>query len=468
MHISQFYPDTKLNFNVEGITANSKKVRKNFIFVCIKGQKNNGYKFINEALELGACLIISNHHKLGDKFLYVKDPKLEYIRILQIFYNYNQTIYTVGVTGTDGKTTTATILSYILNKVNNSAYLGTNGLNYLNKHIDTINTTPGPEFLYPAYQTLQKQSIHDLVMEVSSEGILDNRIYNFNFQGAIFTNLTHEHLNTHKTMNQYFLCKMKLFEQMPKNSLAVINADEKFSTRIRYYTKAKIVTYGFNHGDYKITNYKIFLDHSIFDVYYKSYYLGTFYTNLFGKYNMYNLLACISYAYEIGIDIQTIKSAIKELKQVKGRFMVYEKKNKTFIIDYAHTPNALENLISNIKSITNRRIIHITGAQGEKDTTKRSKMGLISTNLADITIFTSEDPKNESLFNIFIDLIKDIKDKDYYLTLSRYEAISLAIKIAKDDDIILITGKGEENTEKIGKYIFHHSDLDLIKEALNS
>ncbi len=468
MHISYLYPDIDLNINIEGITNNSKKVRKNFIFVAIKGKKENGNKYINEALNNGASLIVSNKHKLDKHWIYAKNPKLEYIRLLQKFYGYTPNIYTIGVTGTDGKTTTATLLNAILNSLNDSAYIGTNGIEYLNKHIDTNNTTPSPDLLYSAYQTFNKHHIHDLVMEVSSEGILDKRIEQFKFNGAIFTNLTHEHLNTHKNMNNYFLCKTKLFQKLNKNGLLVINADASYSQRIPYYTKAKIITYGFEHGDYRVIGYQLFVDGSSFEVYYKGKSIGIFSIHLFGKYNIYNALAAISYAYELGIPKEIIQEGLNEVRQVDGRFITYKKNKRIFIIDYAHTPNALKCLLESVKEFAKGKIILIMGAAGEKDTSKRSEMGVVATNMADITIFTSEDPKNESLFNIFKDLTKEIKDKDYYLTLTRLEAITLAIRISNENDIILITGKGNEKTERIKNYVFKQNDLDLIKKALDS
>ncbi len=467
MHISKLYPFTKLDFNVEGITNNSKKVRPNYIFVAIKGKKDNGKKYIKEALKKGAILIVSDKHKYDKRFIHSVNPKLEYIRLLQIFYGYRHSIYTIGITGTDGKTTTATLLKSIMNTLNESAYVGTNGIDYLDRHIETINTTPSPEIFYSTYQAFRKHHIHDLIMEVSSEGILDKRIENLQFDGAIFTNLSHEHLNTHKTMNSYFLCKAELFEKLNEDGLLVINADEKYSERIAYYTKAKIVTFGFKNGDYKIKKYRIELTGSTFEITYKGKSLGEFYTHLFGKYNIYNALAAITYAYELGIPKECIQEGLNKIKQVDGRFMVYRQDGKTFIIDYAHTPNALKNILESIREFATNKLIVITGAAGEKDSTKRAEMGKIATELADITIFTSEDPKNESLFNIFKDLTKEIQDKDYYLTLSREDAISLAYRIAKIDDIILIAGKGNEQTEKIKNYIFRHSDLDLVKKTIN-
>lgn len=466
MHISFFYPDLKLNKIIYGITNNSKKVMPNYIFVSTKGSKKKQRKNIIDAINRGASLIVSSFHNLKNNFIYTKDPISEYIRLLQIFHNYKKNIYTVGITGTDGKTTTSTILNSVLNLVTSSAYIGSNGINYLNKKINTINTTPSSEIIYQSIQTFDKHNIKNLVMEISSEGLIDNRVDKLNFNGAIFTNLSHEHLNTHKNMNSYFLAKTRLFEMLKDENLLVINADDSYSTRITRYTKAKIITYGFINGDYKIKSYKLNMNSTEFVVSYKGYVLGTFYTHLFGKYNIYNCLAVIAYTYELGIPLEIIKLGIERVISIEGRFKTYNTHNLSFIIDYAHTPNSLENLLTNIKEITNKKIITILGSQGQKDQTKRYKMGRIASDLSDITIFTSEDPKNESLFNIFLDLTKNIKNKDYYLTLSRRDAINLAIRISDENTIILITGKGNENTEKILNYTFYQNDLSLIKEEI--
>lgn len=468
MHISHLYPDYKDDIIIRGVTCNSKQVRKNYIFVAIKGKKHNGNRYIQEALNNGACLIVCNKHKLDSKFIYNKYPKREFIRLLQIFFGYSPKLYTVGITGTDGKTTTATLLRSIFNSIHESAYIGTNGIEYLDKHIKTKNTTPSPELLYSALQVFKKHSIHDLVMEVSSEGILDERTYQMKFHGAIFTNLTHEHLNTHKTMNSYFLCKAKLFESLPKDGLLVFNADEPYSSRIPFYTQARMITYGFNEGDYKIKSFSSTLEGSTFCVEYKGTEIGEFHIHLFGKYNIYNALACIAYTYELGIPTSIIQQGLQRIKQVDGRFMVYNQHQRCFIVDYAHTPNALKCLLDNLNEFKKKRIILILGSQGEKDVSKRKIMGYIACNLADITIFTSEDPKNESLFKIFNDLTKNVKTKDYYLTLSREDAVKLAYRISSEGDIILIIGKGNEQTETIGNYVFHHSDLQIIKDALDS
>lgn len=467
MNLKQLYPFLGISTDVMGITANSKKVRPNFIFVAIKGKNTNGMYYVEEALQKGACLIITDQMVLGRyNHVRVPDAKKEYIRLLQLFYHYQHNIYTVGITGTDGKTTTATILNHILNLAESSAYIGTNGINYLNKIIPLRHTTPTPDTLYEAYSVLRKHQINNMVLEVSSEGLLDERVENLIFDGAIYTNLSHEHLNTHKTMYHYFKTKARLFESLDKNALAIINSDDPFAYTLIKRTKSKVVTYGINSGLYQAKNIKLSFNESTFDVYFKDILLDHYTLPLFGQYNIYNALAAIAYASELGIDLNIIKQAIQTIKPISGRFMYCTHQDITGIVDFAHTPNALENLLLNIKSFAKNRIILVLGAAGEKDKSKRSKMGNIAAIDADITIFTSEDPKNENIFGILNDLTKKLHNQDYYLTLSRKEAIQLATKLAKKDDIIVITGKGNEQNERVYGYLFKHNDFEYLQQAL--
>lgn len=470
MTLLDVYPTLKRNDPVLGVTANSKRVRKDFIFVAIKGKKHNGMKYVKEALDNGACLIVTDQMVWGGyPHIRVRNAKREYIRLLQTYYHYHHEIYTIGITGTDGKTTTATILNQILKTAKSSAYIGTNGISYLEKNIKTRLTTPTPDIFYEAYGIFRKHNINDIVMEVSSEGILDGRIEKLEFDGAIFTNLSHEHLNTHHTMGQYFKTKTKLFESLKKNALAVMNSDDFYATEAIAHTKAKVVTYGILSGMYQAKNIRLDALSSSFDVFYKGAFLAHFDLPLFGKYNIYNALAAIAYTNELGIAMKYIKEGISSLPQIDGRFMHFKNKNNVSgIVDFAHTPNALQNLLENIKEFKTGKLITILGAQGEKDKSKRSSMGRIATSLADITIFTSEDPKNESLFGILYDLTSQLKDKEYYMTLSRKEAIQLAADLAKPNDIIVITGKGNETIEQVYDFQFKHNDYELLKSALDA
>lgn len=467
MNIKNFYPKVKYNLDIKGITSNSKEVKKDYIFVAIKGQKNDGKKYIKDAIKNGASLIITNKYFISPtKKIIVVNPKLELIRLLQIFYSYKNNIYTVGVTGTDGKTTTSTLLNSVFNRINKSALISTNGINYLNRKVKTNNTTPSASIIYQAYSVFNKHNIKDLVMEISSEAILDKRVHNYIFNGVIMTNLTHEHLNTHKTMDSYFKCKMKLFESLSSSALAVINADCPYSAKIPYYTTAKVITYGIEQGDYKASNLIITPNYSEFDVYYKNKYLYHFKINLFGKYNIYNALAVIAYTYELGIPIDVIEVGLLDVKYIKGRNIRYFVNNITVIIDYAHTPNSIYNLLDNVKLFTKGKIILVMGSQGEKDKSKRTIMAKIGVFLADIVVFTSEDPKDESVFSILSDLTKDIDNTDYYITYFREDGIKLAINLAKENDSIIIVGKGDEEIEVINGINFKHNDLDIVKKYL--
>lgn len=469
MNLNTLYPFLRISADVRGVTSNSKKVMKNFIFVAIKGKKTNGMYYVTEALEKGACLIITDQMVFGHyNHVRVKDAKKEYIRLLQLFYHYQHNIYTIGITGTDGKTTTATILNHILDLAKSSAYIGTNGISYLHKQIPLKHTTPTPDTLYEAYSVFRKHHINNIVMEVSSEGLLDKRVDQLEFDGAIYTNLSHEHLNTHKTMYQYFRTKAKLFESLKPSALAVLNCDDPFSRLLAKRTKAKIVTYGINSGLYMAKNTILSFEQSEFDVYYKDTLLDHYILPLFGQYNIYNALAAIAYTNELGIDKNIIKKGIETVTPISGRFMHYCYKDIIGVVDFAHTPNALENLLLNIKTFAKKRMILVMGAAGEKDKTKRSIMGEIAASNADITIFTSEDPKNESIFSIFKDLTRKLSGKDYYLTVSRKEAILLATKLAEKDDIIIITGKGNENNERIFGYLFRHNDFQFLQQALTN
>lgn len=467
MDIRVFYPNYKADIEIEGITSNSKEVKKNYLFVAICGSKHNGLEFVNEAIENGASLIVcSNPIDFNIPSIRVPDTKVEYIRLLQLFYNYNPIDHNIiGITGTDGKTTTALMLHHIMNFENHSSYIGTNGIQYHSKNIPTINTTIDPKSFYYTLEEFINNDIKYTVMEVSSEGIKDKRVSQLYFNGAIFTNLTHEHLNTHKTMKSYFETKLKLFESLDSEALCVINSDDYYGRKIISHTKAKIITYGMKKALYMAKNIFLYKEKIRYDLYYKNIFLDKITIYLFGTYNVYNSLAAIAYAYEFGIPLKTIKSRLLNMDKIDGRFERFFYNQNTFIVDFAHTPNALNQLLSNLKKINHNKLIVILGSAGEKDWTKRHLMGSIATNIADIVIFTSEDPKNESLIDILADLTKNAKD-NYYLSYDRKEAIKLGISLLTRNDILVVAGKGNELHENIKGQLVFHNDTYEIKKAL--
>ncbi len=464
MYLNEFYTDLKSDVNFKDIKTDSKLICPGDIFIAIKGHSCDGHDFINDAINKQASFIISEkciENVSNTKYKIVKNTRDELPKLLNFYYSLDN-INLIGITGTDGKTTTATILYHILNYKNEAAYIGTNGIFYKNKIESVQNTTPNLNILHQKLFSFKKNDILHCSLEVSSEGILDNRINGLNFNAAIFTNLSHEHLNSHKTMRKYFLTKQKLFDSLSKNALAIVNIDDKYGKKIK--SEANIITFGLNNGTYRAKNIHLTQNNSVFDLYYKSLFLTTIELPLFGIYNIYNALGAIVYAYETGISLSIIKNQLKSLIKIDGRFEVYEHLNKSFIIDFAHTPNALKNLLSNLIYIRNQKIILVMGCAGEKDRSKRKEMSKIACDLADIVIFTSEDPKNENLLSIFHDMTSRLKKNNYYMCIDRKEAIKLACKISNSNDLVVITGKGNEKYETIKGIKFKHNDLEEIKK----
>lgn len=469
MNLKDLYPNKEYNFLITGVTSISQRVKPGYIFVAIKGENHDGHHYILDSIKNGAAFIVySDDFTTTFPHAKVKDTKLELIRLLQIWNKYSPKIYSIGVTGTDGKTSTSMILHHILNYNNESSYIGTNGTIYKDNHISSKITTPYPESFYPIHRKLQENNIKKLVMEVSSEGIKDKRIADYSFHGAIFTNLTHEHLNSHNNMHSYFLCKATLFRSLPKYGLAVINSDDKYGRELVRITKCKVVTYGINSGDYRAKDLSLYENHLAYDLYVKDIYVGTVGVPLFGSYNVYNSLAAVTYSMELGVPFSLIKKRLFTLEAIPGRFIKNNYYGVNSVIDYAHTPNALANILTGLRKICQGKLILVVGSQGGKDWSKRGKIGEIAVSLADIVIFTSEDPKNESLLGIFSDIISRIKNADYYLTYFRSEGIKLACKLAKENDYILVVGKGNETEEIFKNYHFKQSDSSLIKYFLQN
>lgn len=467
MKLNKYFKNIKEDIRFKDIKDDSRLVKKNDLFFAIKGKNYNGEKYISEAIENGASYIISKRYLPSYPSMQVEYPKELLNSMLNFYYTKHKFLHNIAVTGTDGKTTTSYLLNHVLNDVSRSILIGTNGIYFLKKHFKTSNTTPSNSIIYEALESAFFHKAQYSVIEMSSEGILNNRGLFLEFDGLIFTNISHEHLNTHKTMKKYLNCKLSLAKCLKPNSLILINHDMNYYNYVRKKLHGHIMTYGINGGDFRAKNIHLSLNKTTFDVYYKGYYLGQINTNLFGEYNIYNLLSAIAYLYEMGIPFSQIKKSLSQKLKIAGRFEFFNENNRYYIIDFGHTPNGIKSTLLSLNKIKKGRIITILGAQGNKDKTKRPLIGKFATALSDITIFTSEDPKDERITNILSDLTKKTTNT-YYITLYRDEAIRLGVSLMKENDILIIFGKGHENTERYGNYIFHHSDLKLLKEALNT
>ncbi|XMB85707.1 UDP-N-acetylmuramoyl-L-alanyl-D-glutamate--2,6-diaminopimelate ligase [Mycoplasmatota bacterium WC44] len=439
------------------ITQNSKMVTENSLFVSMND------KHLFEAIKNGAVAIISNNDMPLHVPVYETDPLMAYTNILKDMYDLS--IDLIGITGTDGKTTTASIIQYLLTN-DKCGSIGTNGIKYKDETIESKYTTPILEDTYDYLNTFEKEGLKTAVMEVSSEGILNNRINGLEYDVAIFTNLTHEHLNTHKTMDNYFSTKIQLFKQLKDDGIAIINIDDEYYPRFSSITLRKVLTYGVSdEADYQIKDIRNNGDHMTFTIKTsnKSHEIRT---NLLGKYNAYNITAALI-TVSNRMDIYDAIKMVETIPEIEGRyFHMRNDSSIDLIVDFAHTPNALKNLLETVNENKRNNSILVVGAAGEKDKSKRSIMGEVATKNSDFVIFTSEDPKNEDEKEIVDQLLKEVTSENYIKIYDRKEAIKSAVKIARMNDTIIITGKGNEHHFNKNNKLTRHNDIEIAKEFL--
>lgn len=467
MLLKNIYPQYNFDIDITGVATDSRFVKPGDIFIPIQGKNFLGTEFYIDAITKGAVAIISKkeYANLTVPIIIVDNLEKELDYLIDIFYGkpYND-IKLIGVTGTDGKTSVSTLTNYLLNHISNCANIGTNGITYNNKYIDNIFTTPLLVENYKLLKTFVEDDIKYTTMEVSSQGIANNRIKNILFDYAIFTNLSHEHLDTHHTMNNYFLTKLKLFKQLKPSGVMIVNKDDHYA---KFFEKYENVVYYsiFTPSNYQAINIKYYKNHTVFDLKTNEYILENIRVNRGEEYNIYNIIPSIIVALYEGIDINLLYKLLFDLPVIPGRLeKVPVKYPFDVYIDFAHTPNALKNVLKSMRKKTNKQIILVCGAAGNKDKTKRPLMGNIALEYADFTIFTSEDPRNENPLDIIKEMISDIdytKD-NYKIVVNRTDALTYAFKIAKKDDIILVTGKGRENYFEENNLIIPYSDFDYL------
>ncbi|XMB66866.1 UDP-N-acetylmuramoyl-L-alanyl-D-glutamate--2,6-diaminopimelate ligase [Mycoplasmatota bacterium zrk1] len=446
----------KIDVNIKHITQNSKRVRPGSLFISMNDLH------LSEAIENGASAIISNKNLKLDIPTYRANPKVAYAEVLKEFYHHN--LFLVGITGTDGKTTTSSIVKHLLG--NECGIIGTNGIKYKDKKLESKLTTPILEDIYKYLNIFQKEKIETAVLEASSEGIIDNRINGLNFDICIFTNLSHEHLNTHKNMSNYFQSKLKLFKEMKRDGIAVINIDDDYFKELNESIDNPIITYGTNKdADFQIVDIRHNDNLTSFTLKNKnnSYEITT---NLLGKYNIYNITAALIAAGKQK-DINTLIPKLNNIPEIEGRFVhVKNDKEINVVVDFAHTPNAIKNLLETINIRKKGNSILVIGAAGEKDKTKRKTMGKIATENSDFVVFTSEDPKFEDESKIIEDLLKEVTSENYIKIYDRKEAIRAAIHIARMNDTVIITGKGNEQYMKKNNKLTKHNDIEIAREFI--
>ncbi len=480
MKLSKLYKgiDNSEDFEVTGIKDNSKDIISGDIFVCIKGKKFNAHNFIGEAIVNGAKVIVSEE-KINKKiieenpdvvFIEVSDTKKELAELSnKIFGEPSKKLDIIGVTGTDGKTTTASIISHILSTKYSSAYIGTNGVQYKDIKDNLPNTTPNSLTLNSLLDSMSSSDIKKVALEVSSIAIKEKRINEINFDMGVYTNLSLEHLDYHGSMLEYFAAKNEFMSSLSKDKVLFINMDDQFADEIINTAKATIVTYSINNFSHiRAINIKRYKTYTTFDLIYYSEIYKDVKTNLVGDYNILNILASIGVARSNYIPFSMIFESIKNIPRIEGR---YEKislgQDFDCIVDFAHTPNALENLLDNVRENNKEgNIILVCGSAGEKDRAKRKLIGDIATDKSNIVIFTSEDPRSEDPSEIIDEMLSITDNINYLRILDRKKAIKAAIKLANENDTVLITGKGNEYTEEIEGRNYYHNDIEIAKEFI--
>lgn len=469
------YGDT--NINIDNIYYDSREVTKNSLFICIKGYNTNGHLYIENAIKSGAkAFLIEEDINIDnmDKYTFIKvsNTKEAMAKIASNFYNEPSTkLDVIGITGTNGKTSVSTLLKEILNKVDKCGLIGTIEIDNSNEKIIPKNTTPESLDLQKNFNDMLKNNCKYCAMEVSSHALSLGRVKDTSFLIGLFTNLTEEHLDFHKNIVDYRNSKEKLFYMTRKAN--VINIDDEHGKIILNNIKnldIPVYTYAINeNSDFMASDIILEKDHIEYKLKTPTY-EDHIYVNIPGKFSVYNTLGIISICYILDIDINIVKEVFKNTKGIKGRFeSIKNNKKLNVIVDYAHTPDALENILKASKEFTKGKVITVFGCGGDRDRQKRPIMGKIAQEYSDIAIITSDNPRCEDPHKIINDILKgiNIKKDNYIIIEDRKEAIYKAIDIANDKDLVIIAGKGHEDYQIIGKKKHPFDDTKVALEAIN-
>ena len=461
------------NRDLTGITFDSRKATEGMAFFAVRGTQVDGHDYIGKAVENGASAVVCETlpPTLAENVNYVKVNNSAYVlgvAASNFFGNPSEKLKLVGVTGTNGKTTIATLLYRLFTDAGYTCGLLSTIENIVGQEvIPSTHTTPDPIELNDLLHKMVEKGCQYAFMEVSSHSVAQDRIAGLHFAGGIFTNLTHDHLDYHKTMANYRDAKKKFFDDLPATAFALTNLDDKNGAVMLQNTKAKKLSYALKHdADFKGIVMESHFDGMLLKV------NGTeVFSQLVGGFNASNLLAIYGAATALGFDKDELLVEISKLHGANGRFdMVYSKKGIIGIVDYAHTPDALENVLKTINEVRKHKetLITVVGCGGNRDTTKRPEMAAVAVKLSDRVILTSDNPRNEDPDEIIRQMKVGVPESDTYKVLSitnRLEAIRTAVALAKSGDIILLAGKGHENYQEINGIKNHFDDKEVLSKA---
>lgn len=461
--------DCNYDLEIGGISVNSKDTHPGDLFVCIKGATVDRHDYIDEAVNNGAVALVTSHPvETSVPYVVVDNPNLEVSRLSRLIYdNPSDKLHMLGVTGTDGKTSVSTIVSKLIGQ-DKCGYMGTNGYATSKFNRKTDNTTPSADKLYKYLDDIVNSGCDSVCMELSSEAMLFNRINDLSFDVIGLTNITSEHLNNHKTLENYIECKKKILGLVKDMGYCILNHDDSHYEECLNYVKCNVLTYGKGYDcDLQIVDYNLMVNKTdiVFKYKDRTYNISS---PLVGEFNVYNLACAILMCISIGYDIEELINNVDFL-HVDGRMeFIQEGQNFSVIVDYAHTEAGITKLLEFIHGIKYNHLIVVIGQAGERDQEKRRKVGKIVATNADLAIFCYEDPRSEDPKDIIDMMTMDIKNLDNYkIIVDRHDAINYAIKNARENDIVLVLGKGNETYQKLKNETIYFNDIEECKKALN-
>lgn len=460
------YKDTE----VLEVTADSRNVKEGYLFVCIKGATFDGHNVAADMIKKGACAVVCERDLGLEKQILVENSRAALSPICANFFNNPANeLKIIGITGTNGKTTTTFIIKQILENVGKKVGLIGTVQNMIGNEIYPAHyTTPDPHELQSLFRKMVDSGCEYCVMEVSSQALAQGRVNRVPFLIGAFTNLTQDHLDYHKTWENYFNAKRILFENC---KIAVTNLDDKYGLEIVKDLDCKVVTYALdnNKSDYTAKNVSFSADGVKYELVCDR--IGRVECPIPGRFSVYNSLCAAAIVLELGIDFKETLIAISKSSGVKGRIeVVPTDTDYTVIIDYAHSPDGLENIISSLKEIAKGRVVTLFGCGGDRDKTKRPKMGKVAADLSDFCVVTSDNPRSEDPSKIIEDILEGMKDTKtpYKVVENRKEAIRWAMENAEPDDIILLAGKGHETYQILPTGTIHFDEREAVREVLEN
>ena len=448
------------------IQSDSRKVLPGDTFIAIKGIDRDGHDYIEKAIENGATKIIAEHGNYSVETVIVEDTEKYLIQYLHEHYDpYIRKLKLIGITGTNGKTTSAFLMHTALNQLGKkTGYIGTVGFYVKDKIRSLANTTPNLYTLYSIFVECLEMGVEQVELEVSSQAICGHRVEGLLFDYAVFTNLTEDHLDFHKTMENYALAKQQLFRQLKPGGKAIVNVDDDYKDYFLLERNHNI-TFGKKESDYQIGDIKMNTMGSVFTVTHQDE-TTLLKTPLIGEYNIYNLMITVIVLSDMGISMDMIKNLCAHLNAPVGRMETMNYLDNRIIVDYAHTPDAMEKLIHTVKSVCDGNIYAVFGCTGSREREKRPVMMKLATTLCKYVIVTIDDLHEEEAQDIVADMLKDNHNENYEVELDRRKAIEKGIQKLNHHDILLIMGKGHEDVIIVKDKKIPFNDVEVVREIL--